>query len=304
MSRKNKASSQAGLNDRLGSFDLEPPKIYRDSSNGKNPSERSTKKAKNKVELRRRQDKKRKLKKRVRNTLAGILVVLLLAGVGIILSLTVFFKIDAITPGGSGIYSSDEIIAVSGIEIEQNLFLIDTEEIAANIESALPWAYSVKVERSLPGEVKITVTDATAAYAIKNEDKTYIVLDDNFKVLETASEKRPSATVLIACDTVAKADAGYKIEFENDEISQALSSLAAAIKSTSFTEATKIKSNGAGDNYIVYDSRITFKLGSVDDLEEKIYRGLAVCEKLNESNPGAKGTLDLRYDKESYFTSK
>ncbi|HIY34259.1 MAG TPA: hypothetical protein IAA24_03980, partial [Candidatus Eubacterium faecigallinarum] len=67
---------------------------------------------------------------------------------------------------------------------------------------------------------------------------------------------------------------------------------------------TSIYSNGIKDNYVVYENRIEFKLGSCDDLESKIYQGLAACEKLNESNPNASGIMNITGGKSLYFTEK
>ena len=69
-------------------------------------------------------------------------------------------------------------------------------------------------------------------------------------------------------------------------------------------QATEIYTLGVNSNYVVYMNRITFELGTLDDLENKLIRGLASCEKLDESGSNIRGTLNLTVDKQSYFTAE
>ena len=64
------------------------------------------------------------------------------------------------------------------------------------------------------------------------------------------------------------------------------------------------ESEETNKNYIVYDGRITFELGECEDLQNKIYRGLAACEQLNEGSSGIRGRLDVSGGKQSYFTAE
>ena len=56
--------------------------------------------------------------------LMKLLCILLIAG-AVVAALTVFFKVQSITVSGNARYTSEEIIAASGIEIEDNLFLLN-----------------------------------------------------------------------------------------------------------------------------------------------------------------------------------
>jgi hypothetical protein len=55
---------------------------------------------------------------------------------------------------------------------------------------------------------------------------------------------------------------------------------------------------------MVYDGRITYKFGTTENLENKIYSALTATEKLNESNPNAKGEMTVTDVKQIYFTEK
>lgn len=294
--RKTEKEIPKNLNSSLGPVHIEPPKIYR--------QDQRTEKKLSKPEVRKKQTQKRKLKNKVRNALITIGLLIVLLAVGIVLSLTTFFHIEIINVTGSGIYSTEEIIDNCGIDIGENLFLINKEASKEKLEKNLPYVYDVKIKRKLANTVNIEIIDAKAEYSIKNEDDTFILLDDNFKVLNNASGDSAENTVNIIDSTITSADNGSKIVFEDENVSDCLSKMSAIIKEVKMTEATAISSSGLNNNYIVYDNRITFELGNCENLENKVYRGLAACEKLNASNPKTKGILDISNDKQIYFTEK
>lgn len=287
-------ASRAQLND------LEPPRIYReDGIKRKAPRNEPTRN-----QLRRRQNKKRKLKNNVRRALMALCLLVVLIAFGVTLSLTVFFKTETITAQGSGMYTEQEIIDASGINSGNNLLLLDEDEIAKNISRQLPYIGSVEIKKELPNTVYINVTDTIASYAIENENGTYILLDINFKVLENASEQNPADTIMISAAEVSKAEPGSTIVFSDESVQKRLKEIAQAVYNTGMRQATEIYTNGTNKNYVVYMDRITFELGSLDNIEDKIIRGLASCEKLDESGTNIRGSLNLTIDKQSYFTAE
>lgn len=286
-------ASRAPLND------LDPPRIYREEQQpGK------AKRPPTKNQTRRRQNKKRRLKNSVRRGLLAFCLLVVLIAFGVALSLTVFFKTETITAQGSGIYTSQEIIDASGINSANNLFLIDEEEIESSITRKLPYIGEVTIKRELPNTLHITVTDTIASYSIRNEDGTYILLDLDFKVLENAAAQNPADTILISSAQISSAQPGSTIAFSDTAVQERLKTLAQTVYATGMAQATEIYTLGVNSNYVVYMNRIIFELGTLDDLENKLIRGLASCEKLDESGSNIRGTLNLTVDKQSYFTAE
>lgn len=292
--------SEDRFNSSIGSVNIEPPKIYSEEQRASRPKKANM----NKTEIRRRQSKKRRLKNSVRKALIAISLFVVLIAVGIVLSLTVFFKIDTVNVTGSGMYSSEEVLANVNFNYGDNLFLIKTDACKAKLTKNLPYVYDVKITKGLPGTVELKITDAKVEYTIQNKDKTFILLDDNFKVLDNASPQGDDAAIKINDSAITQAEKGAVVVFENENVSACLTKMSDAIKNTQMIEATSISSKGDNSNFIAYDNRIVFALGSCDDIENKIYRGLAACEKLNKSAPNVKGTLNLDNDKQIYFTEK
>ena len=257
-----------------------------------------------KNEVRRRQNKKRKIKNKARSVLITLIAVTAFLALGVTLSLTIFFNITDINVTGSNIYTAEEIVQRSTIEIGENLFLIDTGECITELTESLPYVYEVKITRKLPSTLNIEVTDATPFLAVKNKDKTYILTDDRLKVLEASAAKKPKGVISMTKTAISAANPGYILGFENEETDECIRSLVSAIKAVDMTEATSISCVDKNNNYIVYDNRITFKLGSCNNLESKINRGLAVCAELNDHNDSIKGTINLSVEKQSYFTEE
>lgn len=296
----------------LSDFGLEPPKIYRNSS-GKIISDykdidlkKRLPKNKNqnltRAEKRQRDNKKRKKRNKIRKVIIWLVVSIILIATATVLSLTVFFRIDTINVSGNEIYSKNEILTHCTIDKGENLFLSDTQTAKKMLEQSLPYIYNAEIKRKLPYTIQIKITEATPAYSIKNKDKTYILLDDNFKVLENNAKKAKGISITNA--QVLSSEPGNVIKFKDEKISQCLNELAVVVKDNKLDSITGIYSKGINENYVVYDNRITFKLGSCTDAENKIYQGLAACEKLNASTPNAKGVMTITGGKQIYFTEK
>ncbi len=294
---------------------IEPPKIYRESQRPAYKkqenlyvSKRSASKNKSskdnltRAEKRHKDNKKRKKINRLRKAVIWLIAVIAFTATGTVLSLTVFFHIDAITVSGNTIYSEDEILAQCTIDKGENLFLSDTKTAKEMLEQNLPYIYNAEIKRKLPYTIQIKITEAEPAYSIRNKDKTYILLDDNFKVLESKAKK--ARGIKISKAKIKNADLGQRVVFENDDVGKCLSRLAQVVNDNGFDEITTIYCNNISDNYAVYDGRIEFKLGTCEDLENKMFQGLAACEKLNKSNPNAKGVMTITGDKRLYFTEK
>lgn len=311
----NETDELKSLGSELGTFGLEPPKIYRPEQKEKfhAASKKTVEKVKRipkkpkkqKKELTRKElAKKRQQKKKLRLAISIVAVVLALAIVILILSLTVFFKIDTITIKGNEKYTNKQITAVLPIEKEKNLFVCDTDKAAEKLEKNLPYIYSVDIKRKLPSTIIVNITEPQTVYSIKNKDKTYTLLDDNFKVLEANIKKLPKKTVVIDKIALSKSVPGETVEFTNKKAFDNLKALTDIVKTLNIKNITSIYSVDVNNNYLVYDGRIVIKIGSIDDIENKMYSALATIDKLSETNPQAVGELTSMGGKQVYFTEQ
>lgn len=308
------------LDSQLGGFGLEPPKIYRNDQTKNSAPKKTSKASKKRVEQkikntkpqrqmspdekRKAQSKKRKQKKMLRRVISYIVLAVLIIAVLVVLSLTVLFKIDTIKIQGNEIYTNKEISTVLPIEKDDNLFISDTKGAELKLEENLPYIYNAEISRKFPSTIVVKINEADKIYASINSDKTYTLLDKDMKVLETNVARRPRESVVIKKLGVKKAVVGKKIELTDNKQLKDILALTGVVDSLSLEEITAVYSIDINNNYMIYDKRITYKLGSTENLEAKVYSALTATEKLNESDPDAQGEMTVSGDKQVYFTKK
>ena len=295
----------------LNDYGLEPPKIYRSTGKASDTLKSVKEKRKNTSstpktiqEKRKEENKRRRQKKLIRKIILYAALFIGIAGVIVVLSLTVFFKIQTITIKGNSKYTSQEISAVLPIEKEKNLFLTDTSSAEEKLEANLPYVYDAEIKRKLPSTIVVNIKETEKIYAIKNKDKTYTLLDDNFKVLEASAAKKPKKSIIIKKAALKTANPGSTAEFTNQKTKENLEKLISAAKDLKLNKITEVYSVDINNNYLVHDGRITIKLGSVDNLEDKLYSAFATIEKIEEQNPQSEGELTVGSGKQIYFTEK
>lgn len=287
-------------------FDLEPPRKKYNFNDEPviNNAKQSIEKKYTKNEIRKRQNKKRKLKNSVRNAIITICVLLAIAAIGVVLSLTMFFNITNINITGSGIYTAEQIEQICSVKTGDNLFLIDSEKDKKLLTESLPYIYDVKFKRKLPSTLDIQITDAVAAYSIANEDGTYTLLDDHLKVLENSAQENPAEIIIIKDVLIAASSAGYTVEFENPDALNCIKSIAEALKTVGLNDISEISSVDKNNNYLLYKNRIVLELGDCTNLENKLYKCLAACEELENRGGEIKGRINISNGKQIYFTEE
>ena len=296
------------LDSALSAFGIDPPKHYRTPDNEKPSGHKAERDAarlpKTRQQQHAEQNKKRKQSKLKRKIIAYITLTLGIAAVMVILSLTVLFKIEHITVEGNERYTQEEITAVLPIAEQDNLFLADTEKASEKLEENLPYIYEATISRKLPSTILVSITETPTVYAMQTEEETYILLDDDFKVLESGVAEMPEGAVTITNVAINTAVPGKTIVLGDEKMLGNLEAMTALIREHQLTEITSISSIDINNNLMVYEDRITFKLGSVDNLENKVFTALTAVEKLNESNPQVRGTMTITDDKQTYFTAE
>lgn len=223
----------------------------------------------------------------------------------LILSTTVFFKIDTITVKGSSIYTAEEICTASGIKSGNNLIRTNMGKAAANIENTLTYIETAELKRSFPSGVVITVRPCREAISAEYEDG-FCLLSEKGKVLKTSETPFPDTIVIYGArtkpvteewaETEASSSTGNVTSAtEKDEAVTEDSGETTPIPTVgSHFECTKAnrteifyrlvnvaKSSFAGlandfdmtDHHnisCVYDGRITVEFGAVTELDYKI----------------------------------
>ncbi|MCL1905509.1 MAG: FtsQ-type POTRA domain-containing protein [Clostridiales bacterium] len=114
------------------------------------------------------------------------LLFLICAACGYFFSVSPFFGVEQVTVSGNDLVGAQRLRALSGIEISQNIFTVDT----AVVERWLciePLIETAQVKRILPRTVSITVTERCPA-AVLATGQAFIHVDDSGLVLRRLRE--------------------------------------------------------------------------------------------------------------------
>lgn len=210
----------------------------------------------------------------------------------IILAMSMFFKISVINVEGNSIYSDEDIIEASGIQIGDNLFFINRISAGSRVVVKLPYVDSVTISRGLPNECKIVVEESRAVASISVDGELWSITQGG-KFLGTVDKDDPLQLAEISGLTVTDAAVGDTISVpdgEKDKLEYLLLILEQIKGRGLEEEVTAIDVSDASNPLIEYQSRFTVKLGALDDTEYKFAKLLSALSKLT---PDDAGTLDL-----------
>ena len=149
------------------------------SNNKKKPA--VTKKISKKQEM---AIKKRKLILKIIRT---IILIGILIGTLIYILLSPLFNIKDVTVTGNNKLSRKEIISLSEIRTEENIFKTSKNDIKNKIKTN-PYVENVKIRRKLPDKVEIIVVERVATYMLPFAN-SYVYINNQGYMLEITSQK-------------------------------------------------------------------------------------------------------------------
>lgn len=233
---------------------------------------------------RKRPQNKRRKKNKAKKIIFTMLFISLL--VLAVLSVTVFFPLGYIDVQGKSIYSAEQIIKASGIEVEDNMFMPLFNGSKKRITRSLPYIKSVDYKYSLPDSMTIVVTPYLAAYQFKVK-KDFVIAAKDGTVLEVVSNEREGLPIINVNaleykvrDTLKFGDAAREEIFA--ELSASLSNFEYTFNAMDLTDTLNI-------NLLVND-KITVNLGSSIHLTKK----MNMIKKMLANIPeGESGTINV-----------
>ncbi len=240
---------------------------------------------------RQKKKRRRKLVSRI-----GIAVLVLLA---IVFAPTIFFQVSAIDVSGDTRYKSEELIKSTGVKEGDNMFFLDTKQIAEDLKKDYPYLDTVKLHRKLPSTLQIEVSDRTAALSVKYSGE-YLIVDMSGKILEKAKSAEKGTAKVIGVSLK-----GLNVGDTIDE--KQYGKAASVIKLLELTDQYGMKKHiktidveKAYDVRVTYDKRYTILLGALEEsnLEHKIQFLKAI---LKEPSLPESGVIDLTDKKEARY---
>lgn len=226
-----------------------------------------------------------------------LLVTLFVLILSAILIVTLFFKVETIQAKGSQKYPEEQLIQISGIELGSNILRFSQEEVEEKIFERLTFVEEVSVERRLPNTVVITVKDATPALVVKTASGD-MILSRNGRLLEVAGE---SSLPVVAGFEGWEATVGGRLSDAGEEAAEATQVLLKVLEGIEKVQLSSIQQISlAEDNSVtlLYDGRITLKLGVISSLNTK----LALAKPILEEKPVTEwGVLDATSAETAYY---
>ena len=211
----------------------------------------------------------------------------------LIIGITIFsmtssaFNITEIVVEGNLGVNTETIIGLSGVQVGENIFKVNTKNVISNIKNNT-YIKSVEIERSLPTTLKITVNERTAKYMLECAGN-YIYMDNQGYLLELAQAK---LNVPIITGFDASEEELLKVKRLD---TKDLSKLSDVLKITETTNGYKLYEYinkidvSSSKDYIIYMEEFgkTIYLGDASDLNNKM---LHLREILNQTE-GKSGSI-------------
>lgn len=229
------------------------------------------------------------------------LIFMLVAGVGVFLSLTVLFKTDKIVVVGETPYNEADIIEASGIVLGENIIRASFKDEAQRIPNTLLYVETAEITKKFPTTIVITVTQTKACYNVET-DGEYLIVSQSGKVLDKLVSPVDG---LLTVNGINPADTNPFARLEDSETDKAeiLFSLKKAIDKT---EIGGIASVDLSDKYNIslnYEDRIEVQIGNSNNIDYKIEYAKSVFES-NKIGTNADGYLIIDDNGEGHFVSR
>ena len=259
-----------------------------ENTNGDNGEELSYSQLRNKVG-------RRRLLPRVL-LIIGICIAALLI---VFLALQFFMRVDSVVVDGNFMYSDEAIIAASGIKIGGSRSGVLESRVKSSINDKFIFISSVKVNKSPSGVITITVKESSTTFFIPLDD-VFVVVSENLRIIaitETNPRLDPSYGDIreVRIDTslvpLSSGMTGGYLTFKDEANADRLIYIINNIEYSSFLrEYVHTLDANFYELTMVFDSRITIRLGTASNLPDK----LAFAEQiLVDVLPSGRGELLL-----------
>lgn len=235
--------------------------------------------------------RKRRRRRRRRGSLGPFLRVLslLLAAVAIVLALTLFFKVGEVEVTGNSRYTADEITAITGVELGDNLILLDRYHIAQQLYTQLPYITDVQINPKLPDKLLVEVTETRAAMSVKGGGSWWLISSSG-KILEAVDSTAAQDYPPIKSTETLEPFAGGRLQLNDEEsplTTQRLLDLVAAMEVRGML--SKLDSIELGDSeklVLGYDGRFQAEMYYTADFDFKLDCLLAAVAQLEPNESG------------------
>lgn len=243
-------------------------------------------------------------RRRAKHIITYVVIFSVIVIIGIVLCLTVLFKTEKINVEGNTLYDENQIISLSSVQMEENIFLAKFSATPEKIVAALPYIKEARVDFKIPDTITITVKNAEPAYVVVSNNQYYKVSDEG-RILE-ATDQNIDNLPIIVCSDIKNTEIGKYIEYADENINKILKDINDCITENDYTDISYIDVRNPANISLVYDYRIKIIIGLPEDISYKLKTAMTIIkEKLDQNGAiRSEGTLDVsscNSTKKSYF---
>lgn len=194
-----------------------------------------------------------------------VMFVIILGIVFVILANTVLFNCASFETEGTLRYTTDELIAASGLRVGDNLLHIKETEAEERIVAALDYIDTAEVKKIYPTKIMISVKEAEKWYCMESGGKT-VCVSRKGKILDNNGD---DGLVLIRGYEPVSTDIGEWAQSQTEAKNTLPEQLLNAADAAGLSGITEVDITDRFSITAKIGSRITMKLGNAEELETK-----------------------------------
>ena len=222
-----------------------------------------------------------------------IFIITILILVAIILAMfSPLFNIKNIIINGNSKISTNEIISLSQIELEENMFKVNSTKVIKQIKENA-YISTVKITRNIPSTITITIEERIPAYLIECNGN-YAYVDKQGYILEISQEKLELPILQGETTEISNITAGGRLEkkdLQKLEIVIKMMEVAQSIEISNLI--TRIDIKNIDDIELIFETKEkTAHLGNGTNLLNKMNS----IKRILEKEEGNKGEIFVNMD--------
>ena len=213
----------------------------------------------------------------------------------IVLFVSFLFRVSTIEVVGSTVYSNDEVVAASGIQVGDSLFFINRSSAVSHILSKLPAVDNASVERVMPNRIRINVTESDSIAYIDVQGQLWS-LDHSMRFLEKIGEDAIAGKIQIKGIQADSPIIGTQVDSDRSEQLSQMMETMTAYSMLPYVNWIELETDGTAE--FDYLGRFTVKMPLDDQLD---YNFQKLLNAVSQLSPGDRALLDLSQDDKVHY---
>lgn len=246
-------------------------------------------------EIARVQGQRRRRHKR-NYTLYYIMLALLLTVTGVILSLTVFFRVETIEISGTAVYTQQQVLDALDARTGDNLLRLNINRLEQDVRQRLIQAEEIQIKRRFPNTLSVEVTDAVVEKQILSGGVSYHISGGG-RVVAIEQNAAPNIRIILGPDlrklepgdqldrlktldeeAAASQETSSEEEYTNTRMLELISTLENEIERAGILDISMLDVSDSVNLKLLYQNRFEIRLGSSNELQDKLAMFSSVLE--------------------------